>query len=639
MLRIDFMDGRNEKTSGSAIGDLWRIISFLKPFKKRFGLLLLIVTVMNVSMLGRPRAIGWGLNHLDELQKLHDLDGSTATVNQVLLYVGIPVAIYLLFGLSTAVLLRIRPIVSMALSVALLRQLRMMVYHKTQKLSFNYLDRLTNGQIIERATGDVTQIQNFLTMSFVGVFDAVVTIIVMLVFMMTMNVELALVALAPLPVVMYLFAKVSHYIRQWSRDMRDQADVMTTRLAEGIAGVRVIRSFGTEALVKEKYHESLTELFRRAMRVFRLRAFAMMGLFRVTHLIEVLLVGYGGAVIIRGRGFIFEQSLGIGDFVAYLFYVRMFIWKVQPLLQAGDSAQVARAAFERITALMDAEPDVADNEDAADLGPGGGRVEFRNVSFAYQDAPHPEADVTERMMIETPPSTPAVVSDVSLTIEAGEVVAFVGPTGAGKSTIVNLLPRFYDPTEGDILIDGQNIRSVRLEDLRKNIGLVFQETLLFRGTIAENIAYGMPNIDREQVRAAARLAQADEFIDELSRGYDSPIGERGVTLSGGQRQRLAIARAILLKPRILILDDATASVDSTTEYRIRQSLKELMVGRTTLIIAHRLPTIRAADRVVVLNDGRIEDIGTHDQLLGRNEFYQTLYNAQMDEQGDAEASE
>jgi len=652
------MDAHEDKTIRSALAEIWRIIGFLKPFKKQFFLVLFVVTVGNVFLLGRPYVVGWGLNHLrlmgdpqaaptaasapaapspsGEASAGVSGEAESLSLKEKLVYILIAVVVYLVCGLGSAVLQRVQPVVSTRLSVSLLRRLRTMVYGKTQQLSFNYLDRLTNGQIIERATGDVTQIQNFLTMSFVQVFDAVITIIVMLFFMMSMNVELALVAMLPFPLVMYVFAKISRLIRIRSRHTRDQADVMTTRLAEGIAGVRVIRSFGTETMVSARYRESLVELYHRAMRMFKLRCFGMMAVFNMSRLVEILMVAYGGMIVIRGRGLIFDQSLSLGFFITYLFYVGMFIWKVHPLMEVGASAQEARAAFERIAALMDARPDVADSYDATDLPAGGGRVEFRNVSFAYQDAPHPEADVTERMIIETPPSTPEAVRDLNLTIAPGEIIALVGPTGSGKSTVVNLLPRFYDPTGGSIFIDGRDIRDVRLENLRRNIALVFQETFLFRGTIAENIAYGLPRVDRAAILEAARLAQVDEFIQELPLGYDSPIGERGVMLSGGQRQRLAIARAILMKPRVLILDDATASVDPATEYRIRQGLRELMDGRTTLLIAHRLPTIRAADRVVVLNEGCVEDIGTHEELLVRNAFYQTLYQAQMDEISDGE---
>ncbi|MFW6153983.1 MAG: ABC transporter ATP-binding protein [Planctomycetota bacterium] len=628
------MDGPDDKaTLRTALRDIWRIIGFLKPFKKQFLTLLLIVTAMNIATLARPYIVGWGINHLEVL-----LEEGKPTLGEKLTYVGIPVGLYLVFGIVTALLMRVRPVAVWTLGVALLRRLRTMVYNKAQRLSFNYLDRLTNGQIIERATGDAQQIQNFLTMSFVQVFDATVTIGVMLVFMFAMNVELALVVLAPFPLVMVVFAMINRRIRIRQREARDQVDVMTTRLAEGIAGVKVIRSFGTAEQMSDQYRGALVELFRRSMRVGVLRAFGLQGVFRVSHLIRALLVLYGGLVIIRGSGYLIDESVRLGFFITYLFYVQQFIMKVQPLMQAGSSAQVARVSFERIIALMEAEPDVVEADDAAKLPPGGGSVEFRNVSFAYQTPPDPESDVTERMVIEVPPSTPPAIRDVSLTVDPGEVVALVGPTGSGKTTVVSLLPRFYNPTEGRILIDGKDIRQVRLDDLRRNIAMVFQETFLFRGTIAENIAYGLPDVHRYEIHKAARLAQAEDFIKELPMGYNAPVGERGVTLSGGQRQRLAIARAILMKPRVLILDDATASVDATTEYKIRQGLKELMAERTTFIIAHRLATIRAADRIVVLNEGRVEDVGTHDALLERNEFYQTLYESQMAEQRDGEDS-
>jgi len=615
----------------SALKDLWRIISFLKPFKRQFLLALLVIVGINAMMLARPFIIGKGFNGLENIVR------EGGTFQDKLFWAFVPVGLYLVFGLGYALMMRIRAPTVMTLSVALLRDLRTLVYHKIQQLSFNYLDRLTNGQIIERATGDVNQIRMFLTMSFIGAFDAVVVAVLMLAFMLALNARLALVAIAPLPLILYLFGKMAALIRVRRREVQDEIDVMTSGLTEGIAGVRVIRSFGKQQMMKGRYREILTELIRRAMRVHVIRSFGMFGVFTMTRLPEIIIVVYGGLVIIGGSLLASDgMQLRIGDLIAYLFYVRMLLWKLHPLMEIGAGAQEARAAFERIVALMDVKADVANAPDAVDLPPGGGRVDFENVSFVYQEPPRPDADVLERMAIEARPAGPAAVENVNLTVEPGEVVALVGPTGAGKSTIVNLLPRFYDPTEGRILIDGEDLRNVRLESLRRNVGLVFQETFLFRGTIAENIAFGRPGAHRGEIIEAADLAQAHEFIHQLPRGYDSEIGERGVSLSGGERQRVAIARAILMRPRILILDDATASVDPVTEYKIRRGLSELMRGRTTFVIAHRLATIRSAGRVVVLRDGRVEDVGTHADLIQRNEFYRTLCEAQSEEMGDAE---
>jgi len=669
------MDADKSEKPRSAVKDLWQIVSFLRPFIWRFILALLVVVVMNVLLLSRPFVIGKGFNVLgDVVKKSAEADEAIkereAAERVVLEQAGqsaadreaadkalrekqaaardalaaVParqetvasaivfVALYFVFGMIQAFLLRFREPVVMRLSVDLLRDLRTRIYAKIQELSFNYLDRLTNGQIIERATGDVNEIRNFLTMSFIGAFDAVVVAFLMIYFMYLLSPRFALIVVAPFPLILYVFYRVARLIRTRRMAVRDRIDGMTSALTEGIAGVRVIRSFGKQEMMASRYHVILHRIAGLAMRVHVLRAFGMLGIFNLTRLPEVLVIVYGGLVIIAGP--MMGQTIEIGVLITFLMYVRMLLWKLHPLMEVGASAQGARAAYERITALMEVEHDVADTEGAEDLPQGAGKVEFRKVSFSYQEAPPPEADVVERMAIDRNPPTPAALDNINLTIEPGEVIALVGPTGAGKSTIVSLLPRFYDPTDGQILIDGRDIRDLRLATLRRNVAMVFQETFLFRGTIAENIAYGQPEASRGEVIEAAEMAQAHGFIHEFPLGYDSEIGERGVSLSGGERQRVAIARAILMKPRILVLDDATASVDPVTEYKIRQGLKALMRGRTTLIIAHRLATIRAADRVVVIRDGRIEDLGRHSELIRRNEFYRTLCESQSEELAD-----
>jgi len=681
------MDADKSDKPRSALRDLWQIVSFLKPFKKQFRVALLLVFVMNVFLLARPIVIAKGFNALariverdaapeiageelaaakkalqERVAALADAEGelqiadaregrnaaekdlaekteaqrqavvNVPTRDEKILRAILPVLIYFLCGMVGALLLRYRAPVVMRLSVALLRDLRTRIYAKIQQLSFNHLDRLTNGQIIERATGDVNQIRNFLTMSFIEAFDAVVVAVLMAVAMVVLNARMALVAAAVFPLLLYLFWKVASKLRVRRRAVRDEMDVMTSGLTEGIAGVRVIRSFGKQEMMQSRYRGTLGKLVGLAMRVHVLRAFGMFGIFNLTRLPEILIIVFGGVCIMGAQaGIPGGIDLEIGDLIGYLFFVRLLLWKLHPLMEIGAGAQEARAAFERIAALMEVRSEVADGETAQDLPPGGGKVEFRKVSFSYQEAPPPEADVVQRMAIEERPPTPAAIENVDLTIEPGEIVALVGPTGSGKSTIVSLLPRFYDPTDGRILIDGCDIRDLRLVNLRRNVAIVFQETFLFRGTIAENIAYGQPEASRGEVIEAAEMAQAHSFIHEFPQGYDSEIGERGVSLSGGERQRVAIARAILMKPRVLILDDATASVDAVTEYKIRQGLRALMRGRTTLIIAHRLATIRSADRVVVLRDGRIEDVGRHDELIGRNEFYRTLCESQSEE--------
>jgi len=615
------MDSEQAGQSHSVSQDLRQLLSFLKPFKAQMVVVLLIIGTINVLAAASMWLVGKGVN------KFIDKSASGADAARIVVLIA---GLYVLVGIARAVVIRIREPAAMRLAMDLLRSLRITLYDKVQMLSFTYLDRLTSGQIIERATGDLNTIRSFLTATCFQAFDAIVMAAVAIGFMLSMSWQLTLAVLLPYPLICWVYSKSASQLRQLRRLVRDEVDVMTTRLTETIAGVRVVRSFGRHEQEKSRYLAVVNEIFRRVVPVVKIRSFQLVGVYSMARVwISVLLV-MGGYLVI-GR------QMEVGYLFPFISYMMWLLWRAQMLMEVGESAQDARAALERVMALLEARPDVEDLPDAADLPPGHGQIVFENVSFAYREPPHPDADVVERMGLSLPKKGPDAVEGVSLSLRPGERVALVGPTGAGKSTIVSLLPRFYDPTQGRVLIDGQDVRHTRLASLRRDIAIVFQETFLFRGTVAENIALGRPDANREDLIKAAQQAAADEFIRDLPRGYDSEIGERGVSLSGGQRQRLAIARAILKQPRILILDDAMAAVDAKTEHRIRRQLNKLMAHRTTLIIAHRLATVRAADRVVVLRDGRVDDVGTHVELAGRNEFYRTLCQSQLEE--DAAAPE
>jgi ABC-type multidrug transport system fused ATPase/permease subunit len=604
------------QTSGprrSFVTDVVRLVSFLKPFRWQVVKALILIGGINAGAATLVFLLSRVLNHFTS----HDSTGADA--GRAVLVIA---AIFWVIGLSRGVLMRLREPAMMRLVMDLLRWLRIRLYGKVQEMNFIYLDRLTSGQIIERATGDVTQISQFLTNVFAQVFDAVGMAVFALAFMTAMSPTLALIALAPFPIIALLYFRSVSRIRRFVKLLRDECDVMTSQLSEAIAGARVIRSFGRAEVEKARYGAVVEEIFQRVLPVLRIRAVALNGIYVLARIWTVVVLVAGGFMVIDDR-------LSAGDLVAFMTYIMMLLWRTQMLMELGSTTQEARAAFDRVIALLDAPPQIADGPDSRDLPPGGGEVVFENVSFAYHEAPSPEADVVERMDMTRATPGPAAVRHISLVVRPGETIALVGPTGAGKSTVVSLLPRFYDPDEGRITLDGQDLRQTRLDSLRSAIGMVFQESFLFRGTIADNIAYGRPGAVREEIEAAGRLAQVEEFVRELQRGYDTEIGERGVSLSGGQRQRIALARAILRRPRLLILDDALAAVDPATELRIRKELGRLMHGRTTFIIAHRLATVRAAHRVVVLREGRIEDVGAHEELFGRNDFYRSLCQSQL----------
>ncbi|MBN2584072.1 MAG: ABC transporter ATP-binding protein [Planctomycetes bacterium] len=610
------MDAEQADQPRSVLQDLRQLFSFLTPFKAQMLKVLLIIGTINVLAAASLFLVGKGVN---------EFVGKEAAGAAAAKAVAIIAGLYMLFGVARAVFIRLREPAAMRLAMDLLRSLRTMLYSKVQMLSFTYLDRLTSGQIIERATGDLNMIRNFLTTACFQAFDAVVMAVVAIGFMLWMSWELTLAVLLPYPLICWAYSRWAGRLRILRRRVRDQVDVMMTTLTETIAGVRVIRSFGRHEQEKVRYRGVVDEVFDRVVPAVKIRAFKLVGVYSLARLWVAVLLVVGGYMVIQGR-------MAVGYLFPFISYMMVLLWRAQALMEMGENAQDARAALERVMALLDAKPDVEDAEGAQDLPSlGRGDIVFENVSFAYHEPPHPADDVVERMDVARRRKGPDTLRNVSLTIRAGERVALVGPTGAGKSTIISLLPRFYDSTSGRVLIDGQDVRHTRLASLRQEIGIVFQETFLFRGTIAENIALGRPEANREDIMRAASLAQADEFIADLPMGYDSEIGERGVSLSGGQRQRLAIARALLKRPRILVLDDAMAAVDARTEVRIRRQLGKLMQNRTTLIIAHRLATVRAADRVVVLREGTIDDVGTHDELAARNDFYRKLCESQLEE--------
>jgi ATP-binding cassette subfamily B protein len=391
--------------------------------------------------------------------------------------------------------------------------------------------------------------------------------------------------------------------------VQQQFGVMTSALQENIAGSRVVRAFAQEARENERFEAELQELFERNIRATRLWALSYPLTLMVSGLGLLAVLWFGGYRVLTG-------ALTIGTLVAFNRYLIMLSEPVRWLGFVVNRIARAIASGERIFETLDTKSDIVEKQGALDLRPMRGEVTFDDVSFAY------------------PGARRDALSDVTFTAHPGERVALLGPTGSGKSTIINLLPRFYDVTAGRILVDGHDIRDLTLESLRSQIGTVLQETFLFSTTVRENIAYGRRDATFEQIVAAAKAARAHDFIMAMPKGYDTVVGERGVNLSGGQKQRVAIARALLMDPRILILDDATSSVDSETEYQIQQALETLMEGRTSFVIAQRLSTVKEADQILVLEDGRIVERGTHIELLQRGGYYAEIYDLQLRDQED-----
>jgi ATP-binding cassette subfamily B multidrug efflux pump len=485
-------------------------------------------------------------------------------------------------------------------------ELRDALFAKLQRLSFSYYDTQQTGQLLIRLTSDVEQIRTFAGTGLVQIVSAVTMLLGTAVLLFTINWRLALVALLIIPPILLVLTRFTARIGPLFGMVQMQLSRLNTILQEDLSGVRTIRAFAREDYETGRYREANEALLGRNLQTVKTFSEMFPFVFFFANLGTLGVIWVGGLEVIG-------QSLTIGELIAFNSYLALLVF---PLLSLGFlSSMVPRAAASslRIYEILDAPIDVSDRPGAITLPVRGGRVEFREVSFRY------------------PGSEREILHDISFVAEPGQTVAILGTTGSGKSTIVNLLPRFYDVTAGAVLIDGHDVRDVTLNSLRSQIGIVLQETLLFSGTVRDNIAYGRPDATPEEVEAAARAAQADDFIRALPQGYATIVGERGVGLSGGQRQRIAIARALLVAPRLIILDDSTSAVDAGTEIAIQAALDALMrdKDRTAFVIAQRISTVRDADLILVLDGGTIAARGTHDELLRESELYNEILGSQL----------
>jgi ATP-binding cassette subfamily B multidrug efflux pump len=482
--------------------------------------------------------------------------------------------------------------------------LRNELYAKIQTLSFSYHDRNSTGQLMIRATDDVEKVRMFIGQGLLQLVAAVLLLAGTMIILFTTNVRLALVTLWILPVALGLFMVFGIVSRPLFTKIQQKLSALNTTLQENMAGIRVVKAFTREKSEQAKFDDQAEKLMNQQLVVARLFTTLFPLTFLIANLGQASVLFAGGNQIIHG-------TLSLGEWQEFsLYLVYLFI----PVAQFGfiiTQFGQASASAARIFDILDAENAVADKPGAEALPAVVGHIRFANVSFRYFN------------------SGPPVLSKVDFEVEAGRSVALLGATGSGKTSIINLLPRFYDPTEGRILIDGHDLRDVTLDPLRSQVGIVLQETTLFAGTIRENIAFGRSSATLAEVEAAARAAAADEFILSFHDGYDTPVGERGTTLSGGQKQRIAIARALLLDPKILILDDSTSSVDLATEAKIQAALDRLMQGRTSFVIAQRISTVMRADLILVLDRGEIVARGQHAELMDTSEIYADIYSSQL----------
>jgi ABC-type multidrug transport system fused ATPase/permease subunit len=508
-------------------------------------------------------------------------------------------AVIVLLGLIRGALTYGRRIISGRQALGVEYDLRDELYSHFLRLSFGFYDRSQTGQLMSRATMDLQSVRFFLGYGLIFFAQHVVTIVVVTIVLFVYSWQLALVALAITPVIVltaFRYSRVSHPVL---RDVQQSLGEVATVAEESITGVHVVKSFAQEERRAERFGDAADTVFAKTLAANRQRAVYVPLLTFLPFVAQALVLLVGGRMVIDG-------SMTLGAFSAFYLLLAMLVMPLRMLGMWIGQAQRAVASGERIFEILDEPEEVSDPTDAMPLPAGPGEVTFEGVSFGYD----PERPVLE---------------DVDLHIAAGRTVALIGPTGSGKTTLAALVPRFYDATEGRVLVDGVDVRRLVRRSLRSEIGVISQDPFLFSASIRDNIALGMPDAPFEAIEAAAQAAQAHDFVLELPHGYDTVVGERGITLSGGQRQRIAIARALLIDPRILVLDDATASVDATTEARIRTGLREVMRGRTTIIIAHRLSTIALADEVVVIDHGRVAARGTQAELLETSPVFREIH--------------
>ena len=482
--------------------------------------------------------------------------------------------------------------------------LRNDLYAKIQRLSFSYHDRNQTGQLMVRATDDVEKVRLFIGQGLLQLVGAIILLSGTLIILFTTNAALALYTLWILPVALILFLFFGSIIQPLFTKVQQKLSKLNTILQENLAGIKVIKAFAREKTEQAKFERAADDLMNQQLVIARVFTFLFPVIFLIANLGQATTLYFGGRQIIGG-------TLTLGEWQEFSLYL---VYLFMPVAQFGmiiTQFGQASASATRIFEILDAKNDVTDKPDAIELPPIAGRVVFENVSFRYFESGDP------------------VLQDVSFETNPGETVALLGATGSGKTTIINLIPRFYDPTAGRITIDGYDLRDVTLDSLRRQIGVVLQETTLFSGSIRENIAFGKPDATLDDVIAAAKAAAAHEFIESFPDGYETRVGERGATLSGGQKQRIAIARALLLNPKVLILDEATSSVDLTTEAKIQRALNRLMEGRTSFVIAQRISTVMNADQILVLDRGRIAARGTHAELMENSPIYAEIYHSQL----------
>jgi ABC-type multidrug transport system fused ATPase/permease subunit len=560
-----------------------RLLGFLRPYRRQlWGSLVFAWLAMGMSVL-IPLLVGGAVNTIEAHNEPDLLPLALAIVGASILRLGLTV---------------VRRLVAGKVSLGVEFDLRQAFYAHLQRLELGFFDSQQTGQLMSRATVDLSAIRFFLGYGLIFITQNLLTIALTSAVMIWIDPLLAVIALIPAPFIVYAASRYNRVSRPALQEVQQRIAELTAEAEENVSGIRIVKAFAREEYQLHRFQRSVARVFDQSIYSTRLQAFfsPLIGFLPQLGVALVLLIG--GRMVIDG-------SLSIGHFVAFYTYLVMLAGPMRMLGVAMGMAQRAVASGNRMFEIIDREPAIQSPPGAPPLPAGGGAVDMRGITLRYDGA------------------APAL-ENIDLEVEAGKIVALVGPSGAGKTSLVALIARLYDPSAGTVRVDGADVREIDVGSLRSEIAFVADDSFLFTASVAENIAYAHAGATREEIEVAARRAQADGFIRDLPDGYDTRVGERGLTLSGGQRQRVAIARALLADPRILILDDATSSVDATTETAIKAGLREAMEGRTTFIIAHRLSTVSLADEIVVLDRGRIVDRGTHEELMEGCGFYREI---------------
>lgn len=585
------------------------VLELIRPYR---GWLVIVLTAMLVEI-AMSLAAPWplklvlddalGHNHLpDWLAWAHDY-GFSRNALGVALFAGVAT---FLIAIIAAIASYIDNYYTTSIGQWVANDLRIRIYEHLHRLSLRYYDGAKTGTLMSTITSDVSTVQGFASSSTLGIVVDLVTIIFMLGLMLWLNWDFTLIAIAVTPFLLMFVMRFKKAVKAVTKIVRiKQSDVVAV-VQEGLGSVRAIKAFGREDLERAHMQEASHATVEAALKARRVKSM-------LSPVVSIVVAFCAGIVLWRGTLLIIAGTMTVGALTVYLAYLTKFFKPVKDL--AGMTSAIAQTAvaLERIQTILSADDITAERADAVDPGRVMGAIRFEHVAFAYGD--------------DSP-----VLRDVTLSIEPGQIIGVVGPTGSGKSTVLSLIPRFYDVTGGRVLIDGTDVRSLQLAALRAQVGFVLQETVLFRGTIRENIAYGRPDASEDEIIAAAKLANADEFITRMPHGYDSVVGERGDTLSGGQRQRIGIARAVIRDSPIMILDEPTAALDTESERLVIEGLERLMKGRTVIMIAHRLSTVRDADKIIVLKDGVVAEQGSNDELVALGGVYAELHRAQYETQ-------